>query len=294
MRHRGSGRGGVAEHPSHQPHPPPRVSRISAYRAFLAQYLGSAASGRGPQPGSAAARTRRSPASCPGPAALPPPGEGGREGGMQEQRVPACEAGSREPSSASGRVWERFACSRCSGPALFSSPREPCFAAPGALPLFRTAAGAPGGPSPLLGKEAQSRDVTSKPGPQAAAAAGNETSPSQPTSPSEIKAPGKFWRAEGSRADTCPTGICAVCSPAKGSDKSWEVPCSEETLLSALLPTLRRAARLDRCHSSLSACSALEGILEMPKALSFDSPETGEAPGFAAACDSPPKIGRKG
>lgn len=70
-----------------------------------------------------------------------------------------------------------------------------------------------------------------------------------------------------------------------------EVPCSEETFLSALLPTLRRAARLDRCHSSLSARSTLEGILEMPKALSFDSPETGEAPEFAAACDSPPKIG---
>lgn len=293
MRHRGSGRGGVAEHPFHQPPPtPPRfpylclssiscpVPRVSRFRA-----------------GSPARLCSRS--HPPLPRLLPrprcaAPARGGREGGMQEQRVPACEAGSREPSSASGRVWERFACSRCSGPALFSSPREPCFAAPGALPLFRTAAGAPGGPSPLLGKEAQSRDVTSKPGPQAAAAAGNETSPSQPTSPSEIKAPGKFWRAEGSRADTCPTGICAVCSPAKGSDKSWEVPCSEETLLSALLPTLRRAARLDRCHSSLSACSALEGILEMPKALSFDSPETGEAPGFAAACDSPPKIGRKG
>lgn len=78
------------------------------------------------------------------------PARGGREGGMQEQRVPACEAGSREPSSAFGRVWERFVCSRCSGPALFSSPREPCLAAPppGAPPLFCTATGAAAGPQP--------------------------------------------------------------------------------------------------------------------------------------------------
>lgn len=154
------------------------------------------------------------------------PARGGREGGMQEQRVPACEAGSREPSSAFGRVWERFVCSRCSGPALFSSPREPCLAAGRSPFVLHSYGGTRGAPARCsrrgrLRQEAQSRDVTSKPGPQAAAAAGNQTSPSQQTSPSKIKAPEKFWRAEGSGADTFPTGICAVCIPAKGSDKSW-------------------------------------------------------------------------
>lgn len=82
--------------------------------------------------------------------------------------------------------------------------------------------------------------------------------------------------------DPFPISICAACILGKGSNNLWEVPHSDKTLLSVALPILQRAAQCDSCHSSCRGCSALEGILELPSAVTSDSWGTGEAPQFAA------------